>query len=506
MLTQEDLKQIAEKGISEAQIEKQLEDFKTGFPFLRLQGPAAVGNGIMAPDKQAREQYAKVWNDYKGEGHRVVKFVPASGAASRMFKNLFAFLNAPYDVPTTDFEKQFFDNIKKFAFREALCKKCRENEGKNIKTLLAEGEYKAIVANLLEPKGLNYGQLPKGLLQFHEYEDSVRTPMEEHLVEAALYASTNGEAHIHFTVSHEHLDLFKKMVEEKEGVYEAKYNCHFDVTFSEQKPSTDTIAANPDNTPFRTEDGKLLFRPGGHGALIENLNEIDADVVFIKNIDNVVPDRLKPETVEYKNLLAGILVSLQQRAFAYLRKLDTGKYSHEDLEEIIRFVQRDLCCRKEDIKELEDADLVIYLHKKLNRPMRVCGVVKNVGEPGGGPFLTYNSDGTVSLQILESSQIDKHNEAYVKMFTEGTHFNPVDLVCAFKDYKGNAFDLPEYVDKTTGFISSKSKNGRELKALELPGLWNGAMSDWNTVFVEVPLSTFNPVKTVNDLLRPQHQK
>ncbi len=506
MLTKEDLKQIAQKGISEQQIEKQLEDFKTGFPFLRLQGPAAIGNGIMAPDDERKAEYVKVWQDYKAEGKKVVKFVPASGAASRMFKNLFAFLTADYDVPTTDFEKTFFDNIKKFAFREALCKKCKENEGKDLKTLLAEGQYKAIVSNLLEPKGLNYGQLPKGLLQFHEYEDGVRTPMEEHLVEAALYASSNGEANIHFTVSHEHLDLFKKMVEEKEGTYEAKYGCQYHVSFSEQKPSTDTVAANPDNTPFRTEDGKLLFRPGGHGALIENLNEIDADVVFIKNIDNVVPDRLKGDTVDYKNLLAGILVTLQQRAFGYLRKLDTGKYSHEDLEEIIRFVQRDLCCRKEDIKMLEDADLVIYLRKKLDRPMRVCGVVKNVGEPGGGPFLTYNADGTVSLQILESSQIDKHNEAYVKMFTEGTYFNPVDLVCAFKDYKGNKFDLPEYVDKTTGFISSKSKNGRELKALELPGLWNGAMSDWNTVFVEVPLTTFNPVKTVNDLLREQHQK
>ena len=280
-----------------------------------------------------------------------------------------------------------------------------------------------------------------------------------------------------------------------------KYN----ISFSEQKPSTDTIAANPDGTPFRQDDGSLLFRPGGHGALIENLNEIEADVVFIKNIDNVVPDRLKEPTVEYKQLLAGILVSLQEQAFAYLRLLDTGNYTHAQLEEIIRFVQRDLCCRKADIKQLEDAELVIYLRNKLNRPMRVCGVVKNVGEPGGGPFLTYNPDGTVSLQILESSQIDKKNEEYMRMFTEGTHFNPVDLVCATRDYKGNAFDLPKFVDPQTGFISQKSKNGRELQALELPGLWNGAMSNWSTVFVEVPLETFNPVKTVNDLLRPQHQ-
>lgn len=370
---------------------------------------------------------------------------------------------------------------------------------------MADGEYKAIAKNMLEAKGLNYGQLPKGLLLFHNYEDGPRTPMEEHLVEAALYASSNGEANVHFTVSHEHLPLFKAKVAEKEEKYAEKYGVKYNISFSEQKPSTDTIAANIDNTPFRNEDGSLLFRPGGHGALIENLNEIDADVVFIKNIDNVVPDRLKASTVEWKQILAGVLVTKQAQAFEYLKLLDKGAYNHEKLEEMIRFVQRDLCCRKQDIKDLEDAELVIYLRKKLNRPMRVCGVVKNVGEPGGGPFLTYNQDGTVSLQILESSQIDTNNEEYMKMFQNGTHFNPVDLVCAIKNYKGEAFNLPDYVDKTTGFISSKSKNGRELKALELPGLWNGAMSDWNTIFVEVPLDTFNPVKTVNDLLREQHQ-
>ena len=255
----------------------------------------------------------------------------------------------------------------------------------------------------------------------------------------------------------------------------------------------------------RQADGSLLFRPGGHGALIENLNEIDADIIFVKNIDNVVPDRLKPETVEYKQVIAGLLVTLQEEAYDWLRILDSGNYTHDMIEDLIRFVQQDLCCRKSDIKELEDADLVIYLRKKLNRPMRVCGVVKNVGEPGGGPFLTYNQDGTVSLQILESSQIDKSNEEYMKMFAQGTHFNPVDLVCSVKDYQGKPFNLPDFVDPTTGFISQKSKGGKELQALELPGLWNGAMSDWNTIFVEVPLGTFNPVKTVNDLLREQHQ-
>ena len=505
MLSQQDLKQLAQKGISEAQIERQLGEFKTGFPFLRLEAAAAIGKGIVAPTAGERQQYVEAWKQYKAAGKRVVKFVPASGAASRMFKDMFAFVDADYDVPTTDFEKKYFDNIEKFAFYQELDAACKKNEGKGIKELIAAGQYKAVAANMLKAEGLNYGQLPKGLLLFHNYSEGPRTPMEEHLVEGALYAASNGEAHVHFTVSHEHMELFKQKVAQKADLYAQKYGIKYDISFSEQKPSTDTIAANPDGTPFRNSDGSLLFRPGGHGALIENLNEIEADVIFVKNIDNVVPDRLKEDTVEWKQVIAGVLVTLQEKAFEYLRLLDTGKYTHEQLEEIIRFVQQDLCCRKADIKELEDADLVIYLRKKLNRPMRVCGVVKNVGEPGGGPFLTYNQDGTVSLQILESSQIDKSNKEYMEMFTKGTHFNPVDLVCAVKDYKGNAFDLPKYVDKSTGFISQKSKSGKELQALELPGLWNGAMSDWSTVFVEVPLATFNPVKTVNDLLRNQHQ-
>lgn len=505
MLSQTDLSQIALKGITEEQINTQLEEFKTGFPFLKLEAAAGIGQGIISPDDTERAKFIDAWKEYKAAGRKIVKFVPASGAASRMFKDMFAFLDADYNEPKTDFEKAYFSNIEKFAFYDALNDKCVDNNGKGIKELVAEGNYKAVVANMLGKEGLNYGQLPKGLLLFHKYQEGARTPIEEHLVEGALYADSKGMANMHFTVSPEHRELFEKKVEEKKNMYETKYGISYDVSFSEQKASTDTVAANPDNTPFRNEDGTLLFRPGGHGALIQNLNEIEADVVFIKNIDNVVPDSLKEDTVTYKQLIAGVLVTLQKQAFEYLELLDTGSYSHEKLEEIIRFVQRDLCCRKHDIKELEDAELVIYLKQKLNRPMRVCGVVKNVGEPGGGPFLTYNQDGTVSLQILESSQIDKSNTEYMKMFTEGTHFNPVDLVCAVKDYKGNAFNLPEFVDKTTGFISSKSKNGKELKALELPGLWNGAMSNWNTVFVEVPLSTFNPVKTVNDLLREQHQ-
>ena len=499
MLSEKDLKQIALRGISEAQIETQLNEFKTGFPFLRLEAAAAVGNGIVAPNDQEREQYVKAWEDYKAEGKKVVKFVPASGAASRMFKDIFSFVDGDCNVPNTAFEKKYFDEIEHFAFYDALDAICQKNEGKGIKALIAEGNYKAVAANMLKKEGLNYGQLPKGMLLFHKYAEGARTPMEEHLVEGALYAASNGEAHVHFTVSHEHIEFFKQKVAEKADMFAQKYGIKYDITFSEQKPSTDTIAANTDNTPFREADGSLLFRPGGHGALIENLNEIEADVIFIKNIDNVVPDRLKPETVEWKQVIAGVLVSLQKKAFEYLHILD-GQPTEAQLEEMAQFVEKCLCTNPKGQKA--DAQ---YLRKKLNRPMRVCGVVKNVGEPGGGPFLTYNQDGTVSLQILESSQIDINNAEYMKMFTQGTHFNPVDLVCAVKDYKGQPFNLPDYVDKTTGFISSKSKSGKELKALELPGLWNGAMSDWSTVFVEVPLGTFNPVKTVNDLLREQHQ-
>ena len=461
--------------------------------------------GILAPAAEEQKLYLDAWDAYTRTDKVVVKFVPASGAASRMFKNLFEFLGADYDVPETKFEKTFFEQIEKFAFYNDLNAACEKAFEKNIPALMAEGDYKAVVAALLEAAGLNYGALPKGLLKFHRYEDGSRTPLEEHLVEGALYAANkNGKVNVHFTVSPEHRRLFENLVADKAVVYAKKYGVDYNVTFSEQKPCTDTIAADMNNQPFR-DNGKLLFRPGGHGALIENLNDLDADIIFIKNIDNVVPDKLKGDTVLYKKLIAGVLVALQQKAFAYLELLDSGRYTHEQVLEILQFLQKKLFCKNPETKNLEDAELVLYLKEKLNRPMRVCGMVKNVGEPGGGPFLAYNSDGTISLQILESSQIDMDDPEKKEMFEKGTHFNPVDLVCAVRDYKGHKFNLVNFVDKATGFISYKSKNGKDLKALELPGLWNGAMSDWNTVFVEVSLSTFNPVKTVNDLLREQHQ-
>lgn len=506
MLTLDDKAFLASKGISEERLNAQLESFKKGFPFLKLAAAAGAGKGIAVPAEKEREEYLAAWEEYLQGSGKVLKFVPASGAASRMFKDLFEFLDGESDAPESDFMKKFFDNIEKFAFYKELDAALIDREGRSIAELMGEGRYKTVVDYLLGSKGLSYGKLPKGLLKFHGYETGARTPLEEHLVEGALYAGgKTGEVNVHFTVSPEHKELFSVLLAEKQAEYAGEYGVKYSVSFSEQKASTDTVAANPDNTPFRTDDGKILFRPGGHGALIENLNDLDADIIFIKNIDNVVPDRLKPETVEYKKLIAGVLVSKQKKAFEYLKVLESGKYNHAVLEEMIHFLHDDLCLRNPELKDLEDAELAIYLKNKLNRPMRVCGMVKNVGEPGGGPFLAYNPDGTISLQILESSQIDTNNEEYVRMFKGGTHFNPVDLVCAVKNYKGEKFDLRKYVDPQTGFISSKSKNGKELKALELPGLWNGAMSDWNTIFVEVSLGTFNPVKTVNDLLREQHQ-
>ena len=445
MFTPSDLAQLEARGISLEKAEKQLQSFATGFPELNIVSAASVGNGVLNPSQEEIDAYVKAWQDYLDEGHTVLKFVPASGAASRMFKDLFEYLDSG---EKTKFIEKFLGEKDKFAFAPEL-------EGK---------EDQAAVAHLL--KDMNYGNLPKGLLLFHSYEDGARTPALEHLVEGAMYAASKGEVNIHFTVSHEHLPLFQAHIAEHKAAYEAKLGVKFHVSYSEQKPSTDTLAANPDGTPFRTSDGKLLFRPGGHGALIENLNEQDADIIFIKNIDNVVPDRLKGDTVRYKQLLAGVLVTEQKKVFA----------------------------------KLQDPNLSAEERARLARPLRVCGVVKNTGEPGGGPFLVKEEDGSVSCQILESSQISDP-----ALMQQATHFNPVDLVCATRDAEGKPYHLPDFVDEKTGFISHKSKDGKELLALELPGLWNGAMSRWNTIFVEVPVSTFNPVKTVNDLLRAEHQ-
>ncbi|NLI72561.1 MAG: DUF4301 family protein [Bacteroidales bacterium] len=504
MLLPSDEISLQQRGISKQQIEEQLQSFVTGFPFLKIKGAASIGNGLIHLSEDEQQKYLAEWEDFQQTDASVLKFVPASGAASRMFKALFAFLDSEDEKPEGSFEKKFFDGIEKFAFYDDLNDACLKNEDKTIPELIETGKFKDIISDLLNDNGLNYGSLPKGLLKFHSYTSEKRTPLQEHLVEGALYASTSGKVNIHFTVSGEHRELFEKHLNESLPAYEKKYSVKYNVSFSEQKPSTDTIAVDTNNKPFR-ENGKLVFRPGGHGALISNLNDLDFDVIFIKNIDNVVPDNLKDITVKNKKLIAGILVNLQKQAFAYLKELENEQISDAKLAVITQFCETKLNNHHPNIKSLKGNDLRQYLVSKLNRPIRVCGMVKNEGEPGGGPFLTVNQDGTVSPQILESSQIDQSNPEDKAKMMNSSHFNPVDLVCGVKNYKGEKFDLLKHVDKNTGFISLKSKSGRELKALELPGLWNGAMSDWNTVFVEVPIETFNPVKTVNDLLRKEHQ-
>ncbi|MEO0470419.1 MAG: DUF4301 family protein [Bacteroidota bacterium] len=488
MLTEKDLQFLAQRGSDLPAVQQQLDNFKTGFPFLNIRRAATVGDGIIRLDEKALQAAI---NRYEAALPRlkVIKFVPASGAASRMFKALFAVLDSG-EIPPEGIAAQYLRKLADFAFTADL--------GKTFDSPLTAQTPRDLIQHLLTEKGLNYGNLPKGLLAFHQYEDGARTPVEEHLVEAANYATTTGgTAYLHFTVSPEHRPKFEELVHAVQAKYEAMFGVSFDISFSEQKASTDTIAVSMDNQPFRNEDGTPLFRPGGHGALIENLNDLDADVMFIKNIDNVVPDHLKADTFTYKKAIAGLLLDTQEKVFTYLDRLQKEP-SEALIAEVQQFVKTSLCIET----DAQDPESLMAV---LDRPMRVCGMVKNEGEPGGGPFWVENSDGSVSLQIAESAQIDPNDPTQSSLMQDATHFNPVDLVCATRNHAGESYDLLSFRDPKTGFVAYKSKDGRELKAQELPGLWNGAMAKWITLFVEVPISTFNPVKTVSDLLRPQHQ-
>lgn len=511
MFNEQDFTQFELQGISEKEVNEQIETFRKGFPFMQITEPATVGNGIIKLECDEIDDLIDLYKEFDGTR---VKFVPASGAATRMFKHLFEFMQ---DFPTKGEEClkdksfnsafNFFNSIKKFPFYSKLYDELWST-GYKMEELLERKYYPPITEALLAKDGLNYDELPKGLILFHKYNDYVRTALEEHLVEGAQHCKDiDKNIFIYLTVSSEHRLAFEKLVEKVKEDFEEQFEVKLNIHFSEQKVSTDTIAVEMDNTPFRNPDGTLLFRPGGHGALIENLNEIDAEIIFIKNIDNVVPDRLKPHTIRYKKAIAGLLLSYTSIIFDYIDKV--YKSTDCDLElllEILDFTKSELCVLPpKNLKVNDCKTLKEYLLGLLNRPVRVCGMVKNQGEPGGGPFWAVNPDGTISLQIVESSQVDLKDKKTKSIFNASTHFNPVDLVCYVKDYNGDKFDLHKFRDPQTGFISVKSKDGRDLKALELPGLWNGAMSNWNTIFVEVPLITFNPVKTVNDLLREEHQ-
>ncbi len=512
VLTEEILSQLKEKGVSKESALSQIETFKKGIPFTELLRPCILGDGIENIDPKI-DEYLTLY-EREALSKKVIKFVPASGAASRMFKELLSISSREGEVNRSDLIEEnskdssvfltFVDNILNLAFYNDL-KLTMENDGHNIESLLEGGKYKKIANYTLGPDGLNYVNLPKGIIEFHRYGDKSRTAFEEHLVEASVYSKDGDRvSRAHFTVSPEYLNKVKDHIDDKRALYESD-DVKFDISYSVQKPSTDTIAVDMDNIPFLDKDGAVVLRPGGHGALIENLNDLDCDIAFIKNIDNVVPDHLKPETYLYKKALGGYLLDIQSKMFDYMKELDDG-HSDELVESIAKFLSEELKIELPSGFDDFDSDKKIeFMLSKLNRPLRVCGVVKNVGEPGGGPFWIRDSKGQVSKQIVESAQVDLGSQEQKTAWESSTHFNPVDLVCGLKNYIGESFDLREYVDPDMGFISYKSKDGRDLKALELPGLWNGAMADWNTLFVEVPLITFNPVKGVLDLLRAEHQ-
>ncbi len=515
-LTEKEIEEILAHGLSEEKVRAQIRHFETGFPFINLQAAAVAGNGILRLEAEETERLIEYYEHVSAD-LKIIKFVPASGAATRMFSHLHQFTEEARQHPETAVQlleeekhkavKEFFTKLERFPFYRDLDEVLKKS-GEDLRSCLKNQNYVRIIEGLLLREGLGYAFLPKALIQFHEYESAVRRAVEEHLVEGALYCSNERqEVHLHFTLSPEHIELFEALMKETVPSYEKRFGIRYSITHSVQDAGTDIIAVDPDNHLFHDANGHLVFRPAGHGALICNLNQLEADLIFIKNIDNLVPDRLKGETVRYKKVIGGMLLELQERIFGCLAALNDANLTEEELSEIEDFCRMELLLRfPEDFDAMEKMEKIDLLYGYLNRPMRVCGMVVNEGEPGGGPFWVLDDDGIARLQIVESSQVDSSNAVQLGIFKSSTHFNPVDLACSTRDYRGDKFNLEDYTNPATGFISVKSKDGKPLKAQELPGLWNGAMADWLTLFVEVPAITFNPVKTVNDLLRPNHQR
>ncbi len=514
----DDIQQMKAHGISLKETERQVALFKNVRPYLKLRGPCVPGNGIAVFDGEKQKSLTALFEEEK-QKRSIVKFVPASGAASRMFKVLLAYLNRSGEIGKDRVSREaaageesakqlltFMEGLTRFAFFQELSLTLK-NKGLSIEALLEKGFFEDIIRLLLTEDGLGYAALPKGLLLFHQYPEGNRTAFEEHLVEAVSYAcEAQNRCSLHFTVSPEHLDRFKARLKQVEAIYENRFGATFHVDYSLQKPFTDTLAVDLENRPFRLANGRLLFRPGGHGALLENLNDLHGDIVFIKNIDNVVPDYLKGETTRWKKIAGGYLISVQKRISRYMKNLASAPTDLALLEEAALFLKNDLLTAMPPaVESAEPENRKRWILDRLNRPVRVCGMVKNTGEPGGGPFWVEGASGETTRQIVETAQIDPDDKEQQAMLARSTHFNPVDLVCGLRDWQGNPFDLRKFVDPDTVFISLKSKDGKELKALEHPGLWNGSMAHWITLFVEVPAITFNPVKTVNDLLRKEHQ-
>lgn len=511
--TEQDIQQIEKKGLTLKKVKGQIELFKSGLPLINLESAATIDNGIKKLSDAEKAHYIAYFDSNRNDCS-ILKFVPASGAATRMFKTLFNFLDAynPEVETINSFINRnkdsdlsvFLVGIEKLPFYHIVLTAV-EQSYPEFESFSNDKQKYVFVKTMLDEDKLNYGFYPKGLLPFHKYKDHIATAFEEHLFEAALYASSNGEAALHFTISEKYKHVFDDEFRRIQEIVERKTKTKFHISFSFQKDSTDTIAVTPKDELFR-EEGQLVFRPSGHGALLENLNDLDADIIFIKNIDNVVVFNYENELASYKKMLAGLLIEVQRQTFEHIKTLKKKEVSDKEIIEIAEFLVNHLNVKvSHEFEKYSKKYQIEYLIEKLDKPIRICGMVKNEGEPGGGPFWVKGESSNISLQIVESAQVDRKNNNQKDILKNSTHFNPVDLVCGVKNYQGEKFDLNKYVDSKTSFITMKTKVGKDLKALELPGLWNGSMASWNSIFVEVPLITFNPVKTVTDLLKPTHQ-
>lgn len=514
MFSDKDIRQIQDKGITLDQVNAQIKRLKDGMSYSNLVSASTIGKGIEQYDEEEIKGFVKLYQDRQDE-LSIVKFVPASGAATRMFKFLFQFLQKfnPSKESIEDYAekysdaliKVFWECLNEFPFYKDVLLKTKEINPE-FGSLSDADKCLQFVKAMLDEDQLNYSFFPKGLLPFHKYDDIAITAFQEHLFESTLYASSKGNANLHFTVSEQHHKYFTEELNRIKSGLEAHTKTTFNVSFSYQKEATETVALTPNGELGRNPDDSILFRPAGHGALLENLNDLNNDIVFIKNIDNIVVEDKNIKVSNYKKLLAGVLLEAQEKVFSYLHKLDEINVTEADFKVMLLFLRYRLNVPVNvDFETLTAEEKMKYLKEKLNRPLRVCGMVKNQGEPGGGPFWVKDKNDEISLQVVEFAQIDFSRKNQQSLVYKATHFNPTDLVCGVKNYKGEKFNLKDFVDPEAAFITMKTQNGADIKALELPGLWNGSMAYWNSIFVEVPLETFNPVKTVNDLLKPAHQ-
>lgn len=528
VFSKEDLEELNAKGISEDMLKEQMNAFDGKFSAPDVIRTASVEDGIQLYNKVDEDAYEDAWAAFLGKGKSIYHFIPSSGEADRFLRELFAFLKAPYITPRTNFEKNFFKHLQSFAFFNELNKLCIDKEDKEISDLMEIGKFKLIVEYLLTEKGLNYAEMPNALFKFHSdssksfmamakylpkkivkyyssWEDT-RTPIQESLIESAMVSGVKGSTvNVCYTVKVSERDAIQNFVREFKIPIEKKFGVQLYVTLPVQQPSTDTLQLDANGKLLRDSEGGVLLRASGHGAVFQNFCALPADVIFVKNLDNEASDSLKKLTSRYKRILGGVLVSNHKIIKRYLRLLDKDDVPDDKLVEIINYVENTLNVKRDNILRLKHSDQVEYLKNKLNRPLRVCGMVRNEDEQGGIPCWVRNADGTTSLQIVEYYQVNERPEV-LKIFNSGTHFNPVDMVCYVSDWKEKKYDLNKYADAKAWMPYTKTlADGVTVRRLDRPGLWNGCMADWNTIFVEVPIKTFNPVKSINDLLRQEHQ-